>query len=72
MWFDPRSKPKMERSGSRLPRVLIRSIARATGRQARAFDMAHSVWSKIIEDHAGVLWLAYGGEYGTRTGDSGP
>ena len=30
-----------------------------------AFDMGRSVWSRIIEDHAGVLWLAYGGTYGT-------
>ena len=44
----------------------VDSIDRKSHRVTRraAFDMAHSVWTRIIEDHLGVLWLAYGGEYG--------
>jgi len=46
--------------------VGVDSIDRQSHKVARrlAFDMAHSVWTKIIEDHAGVLWLAYSGAHG--------
>ena len=44
----------------------VDSIDRKSHKVARraAFDMAHSVSSRIIEDHAGVLWLAYSGGHG--------
>ena len=44
----------------------VDSIDRKNRKVARraAFDMTHSVWSRVIEDHAGVLWFVYGGVQG--------
>ena len=44
----------------------VDSIDRKSHKVARraAFDMGHSAWTRIIEDHAGVLWMAYGGVQG--------
>jgi len=37
-------------------------LDRQTGKVARRieFPMEHSVWTKLIEDHAGVVWMSYG------------
>ena len=44
----------------------VESIDRKSHKATRraAFNMAHSVEAKILEDHAGVLWLVYGGAHG--------
>jgi ligand-binding sensor domain-containing protein/signal transduction histidine kinase len=44
----------------------VESIDRKSHKVSKraAFDMAHSVEAKILEDHAGVLWLVYGGARG--------
>jgi signal transduction histidine kinase/ligand-binding sensor domain-containing protein len=44
----------------------IDSIDRKSRKVARriAFDLSHSVGSTLVEDHAGVIWLAYHGSHG--------